>query len=72
MVIIVLKLYSRATIENVLLIEQININDKIRVLALYCIYRNGIIGGRFTKLLNFMEIDYQHLPLLTLSSLSKF
>ncbi|KAF0271992.1 hypothetical protein FOG51_03373 [Hanseniaspora uvarum] len=47
-------------IENVLSIEQININDKIRVLVLYCIYRNGIIEEDLIKLLNFMEIDYQH------------
>ncbi|SGZ40925.1 related to Protein transport protein SEC1 [Hanseniaspora guilliermondii] len=47
-------------IEKVLCIDEININDKIRVITLYCIYRNGIVEDDLIKLLNFMNIDYQH------------
>lgn len=47
-------------LQNVLCIQNININDKIRVLALYSIYRNGIIEEDLVKLLNFIGINEQH------------
>lgn len=47
-------------IENVLSIDQININDKIRVITLYCIYRNGIVEEDLIKLLSFMNVDHEH------------
>ena len=47
-------------IENVLSIDKININDKIRVITLYCIYRNGIVEEDLIKLLSFMNVDHEH------------
>lgn len=47
-------------IEKVLCVDEININDKIRVITLYCIYRNGIVEEDLIKLLSFMNVDHEH------------
>lgn len=47
-------------LEEVLSIEEVSTMDKIRCIAIYGLYRGGLIEKDYTKLLNFIGVDFNH------------
>ncbi|OBA28478.1 Sec1-like protein [Hanseniaspora valbyensis NRRL Y-1626] len=47
-------------LDEVLSVEQVSIMDKVRCIAMYGLYRGGLIEEDYVKLLNFINVDFNH------------